>query len=116
MVNMQEKDETENEHSNPTRVYLIDDLVKILLQMKEKGYPAVAMRFGGLHGSLSCPTKTVDTYRIPLTLSGDLFKSKTCAHIDPVGGNIPTCVLFIKDNNVRFLRDDLEEFVRKGGK
>lgn len=107
----EEKEKEEGMHPNPTRVYTIDGFIKILEQWKEKGYPVIAVRYGGLHGNLSAPSKSVNLYRVPLTLNGDLFASTSIVNIDPVGGNVPSCLVFIKKDNIKYLRADLAEVV-----
>ena len=106
---MEEK--TEEKNSNPTRVYTVDGFIKVLQHWKEKGYPVVVVQYGRLDGKLSIPTKDHSTYRIPLTLAGDLFASTSIVNVDPVGGNIPSCLLFIKKDNVKYLRGDLNKSI-----
>lgn len=114
MVIIPEKEENEEGmHPNPTRVYTIDGFIKILEQWKAKGYPAIAVRYGGLHGNLSSPSKTVNLYRVPLTLNGDLFASSSIVNIDPVGGNVPSCLVFIKKDNIKYLRADLADAIKE---
>lgn len=108
---MPEKEEKED--TNPTVVFTIDGFIKVLNHWKEKGYPVVVVQYGRLDGKLSAPTKDHSEYRIPLTLAGDLFTSTSIVNVDPVGGNVPSCLLFIKKDNIKYLRADLAETIKE---